>query len=124
MAFINECHCRFICLIGFEAFDTVVAGDEVTRPKPFPDPYLQAAEALGVDIRDTVSIEDSPTGVRSAVAAGGAVLAVPHMVSLVGLGAHHILDSLEQATPGSLAELVSAHRGASSEVAPDAEPRA
>lgn len=108
-------------LIGFDAFDAVVAGDEVTRPKPFPDPYLQAAAALGVDIRDTVSIEDSPTGVRSAVAAGGAVLAVPHMVSLVGLGSHQLLTSLEQATPATLADLVAAYRGGRASDAVDAE---
>lgn len=98
-----------IDLIGFDAFDVVVTGDEVTRPKPHPDPYLQAAEALGVDIRDTVSIEDSAPGVRSAVAAGGAVLAVPHMVSLVGLGATRILPSLEDVTPESLGALLNRH---------------
>ena len=35
-------------LIDFEAFDVVIAGDDATRPKPFPDPYLQACAALGV----------------------------------------------------------------------------
>ena len=35
-------------LIDFEAFDVVIAGDDSTRPKPFPDPYLQACAALGV----------------------------------------------------------------------------
>ncbi len=38
-------------LIDFEAFDVVIAGDDATRPKPFPDPYLQACEALGVEPR-------------------------------------------------------------------------
>mgnify|MGYP006393231211 FL=1 len=76
---------------------------------------------MGVAIRDTVSIEDSPTGVRSAVAAGGAVLAVPHMVSLVGLGSHQLLTSLEQATPATLADLVAAYRGGRASDAVDAE---
>ena len=35
-------------LIDFDAFDVVIAGDDATRPKPFPDPYLQACELLGV----------------------------------------------------------------------------
>lgn len=34
-------------LIDFDAFDVVIAGDDATRPKPFPDPYLQACAALG-----------------------------------------------------------------------------
>ncbi|CAN5826485.1 hypothetical protein BH24ACT6_BH24ACT6_17240 [soil metagenome] len=50
--------------------------------KPHPDPYLAAAAALRVDPQDCVAIEDSPTGVASAHAAGCAVLAVPNMVEL------------------------------------------
>ncbi|MBW0252730.1 HAD family phosphatase [Cellulomonas sp. PS-H5] len=57
-------------------FATVVAGDEVERPKPDPQPYLLAAERLGVDIADCVVVEDSPTGITSGVAAGARVLAV------------------------------------------------
>lgn len=57
-------------------FATVVAGDEVERPKPDPQPYLLAAEQLGVDIADCVVVEDSPTGITSGVAAGARVLAV------------------------------------------------
>lgn len=51
-------------------FTAVVTGDEVARPKPFPDPYLQAAAALGVDARNCVALEDSSTGARSALDAG------------------------------------------------------
>ena len=43
---------EIVGLIGFDAFDVVVGGDEVERGKPFPDPYLQAADLLGVDIAD------------------------------------------------------------------------
>lgn len=57
-------------------FATVVAGDEVDRPKPDPQPYLLAAERLGVDIARCVVVEDSPTGITSGVAAGARVLAV------------------------------------------------
>src|SRR5688500_15978930 len=55
-------------LIDFDAFDVIIAGDDATRPKPFPDPYLQACEALGVTPEQAVAIEDSPNGLRSAVA--------------------------------------------------------
>jgi HAD superfamily hydrolase (TIGR01509 family) len=96
-------------LIDFDAFDVVVAGDDSTRPKPFPDPYQQACEALGVDVEDAVAIEDSPTGVRSAVAAGTAVIGVPLMVSLAGAGAHAIWPSLEGTDSDALAAFHSAH---------------
>lgn len=64
------------------AFDVSVVGDDVERGKPHPDPYLLAAERLGVDITKCVAIEDSPTGVASALAAGAYVLAVPHHVDV------------------------------------------
>ena len=64
------------------AFDVSVVGDDVERGKPHPDPYLLAAERLGVDITRCLAIEDSPTGVASALAAGATVLAVPHHVDV------------------------------------------
>ena len=64
------------------SFRASVTGDEVSRGKPHPEPYLLAAERLGVDPRDCVAIEDSPTGVRSALAAGCRVLGVPHVVGI------------------------------------------
>jgi beta-phosphoglucomutase-like phosphatase (HAD superfamily) len=57
-----------------------VAGDEVTRSKPDPMPYLRAAELLGVDITRAVVLEDSLNGVRAAWSAGATVVAVPHAV--------------------------------------------
>ena len=81
-------------LIDFDAFDLVLGGDDVPRPKPFPDPYLRAAEMLGVDIARCVVIEDSPTGMRSAIASGAATVGVSHMVSLEGTGAHVLWPTL------------------------------
>lgn len=57
-------------------FAVVVTGDEVERGKPHPDPYLIAAAQLGVDIKECVAIEDSPTGTQSAHASGAATVAV------------------------------------------------
>jgi HAD superfamily hydrolase (TIGR01509 family) len=85
-------------LIDFDAFDVVIAGDDATRPKPFPDPYLQACAALGVDPADSVAIEDSPNGLRSAVASGASVIGVPLMVSIAGAGAHAVWPTLEGRT--------------------------
>lgn len=65
--------------LGSSPFTVTVAGDEVSRGKPHADPYLQAAEALGVAIGDCVVIEDSPTGVAAGQASGAVVVAVPHI---------------------------------------------
>jgi HAD superfamily hydrolase (TIGR01509 family) len=63
-------------------FTGSITGDEVEHGKPAPDPYLQAAALLGVDPADCVAIEDSPTGVASALAAGCRTVAVPHVVDV------------------------------------------
>ncbi|GAA2069103.1 HAD family phosphatase [Aeromicrobium halocynthiae] len=63
-------------------FDAVVTGDVVARGKPDPEPYLEAARRLGVDPRDCLAVEDSPTGAASANAAGCVVLVVPHLVAV------------------------------------------
>lgn len=84
------------------SFAVVVTGDRVTHGKPHPEPYLAAAAALDVPPDQCVAIEDSATGVRSAVAAGVPTIAVPNVVrvpripgavrltSLAGLGAHDL----------------------------------
>lgn len=89
-------------LIDFDAFDLIVAGDDATRPKPFPDPYLQACAELGVVPAQTVAIEDSPNGLRSAVAAGTVALGVPNMVSLEGVGAQGLWPTLAGRTADDL----------------------
>lgn len=82
-------------LIDFPAFDLVVAGDDVDNPKPHPEPYLQAAALLDIDIAEAIVIEDSPTGVRAGLASGAVTLGVPHIVSLDDLGAHALWPTLE-----------------------------
>jgi HAD superfamily hydrolase (TIGR01509 family) len=70
--------------LGAARFDAVVCGDEVARPKPYPDPYLAAAAVLGVEPSRCVAIEDSPTGLASARGAGCAVIAIPNDLPLGG----------------------------------------
>src|SRR4051812_2643961 len=53
-----------------EPWDATVCGDEVTELKPAPDVYLQACRLLGVRPDEAVALEDSPTGIASARAAG------------------------------------------------------
>ncbi|MEV8251255.1 HAD family phosphatase [Microbacterium sp. NPDC076768] len=92
-------------LIDFEAFDLVVAGDDVDNPKPHPEPYLQAAALLDVDIAEVLVIEDSPTGVRAGLASGAVTLAVPHIVPLDHLGAHGLWPTLAGRGAADITEL-------------------
>jgi HAD superfamily hydrolase (TIGR01509 family) len=55
---------------------TSIAGDEVTSPKPAPEIYLAVCARLGVSPHSALAIEDSPTGVAAAKAAGLITLAV------------------------------------------------
>jgi HAD superfamily hydrolase (TIGR01509 family) len=59
-------------------FATTVSSEEVPRGKPSPDVYLEAARRLGAAPVDTVAIEDSSNGIRSAAAAGMRVIAIPN----------------------------------------------
>ncbi|MDP8999410.1 MAG: HAD-IA family hydrolase, partial [Myxococcota bacterium] len=60
-----------------ELFDAVVTGDCVTRPKPAPDIFLEAAARLNTSPVECVVLEDSLAGVRAARAASMTVIAVP-----------------------------------------------
>lgn len=86
-------------------FAAVITGDEVEHGKPHPEPYLAAARALGVEVADCVAIEDSPTGVRSAVAAGVPTLAVPHVVPVPVIVGAVQAPSLRGLTPRDLRTL-------------------
>ncbi|WP_320069428.1 HAD family phosphatase [Micromonospora sp. RTGN7] len=92
--------------LGRDSFDVVVCGDEVEAVKPHPEPYLSAARLLGVPITRCVAIEDSPTGVASALAAGAAVLAVPAEVPITPADGVHQLESLTGADLELLAALL------------------
>ena len=67
---------------GGTLFDLIVSGEDVQNPKPHPEPYLRAAELLGVDITQCVAIEDSVPGLASAVASGATVVGVPAHIEL------------------------------------------
>ncbi len=89
-----------------DRFAALVTGDEVDRPKPYPDPYLVAARMLGQDPARCVAIEDSPKGVASAVAAGVPTLAVQNFVPLSPGPGLTVVDTLEGWTPERLATLL------------------
>lgn len=64
----------------FPMFDTIVTRDDVTNPKPHPEPYLTAARRLGLAPGACLAIEDSHAGVRAAHAAGMQTVMVPDLV--------------------------------------------
>jgi HAD superfamily hydrolase (TIGR01509 family) len=99
-----------LATIGSTNFDVVVCGDEVDRTKPHPEPYLTAAAKLGVDVAHCVAIEDSPTGVASALAAGCVVVAVPCEVALTDPGDAVLVESLEVLDVATLRRLVGSRR--------------
>ena len=60
------------------AISVVVGSEDVARTKPSPEPYLRAAELLGVRAPDCVAVEDSPNGLAAAIASGATAIAVPN----------------------------------------------
>jgi HAD superfamily hydrolase (TIGR01509 family) len=92
--------------MGRQHFTATVCGDEVRRPKPNPDPYLRAAELLGVRADRSVAIEDSPVGIAAAEAAGCAVLAVPSEVEIEQAPTRTIRHTLADVTVADLAAMV------------------
>jgi HAD superfamily hydrolase (TIGR01509 family) len=61
-------------------FHAVVARGDYARSKPFPDPFLKAAEVLGVDPAHCLALEDSHNGIRAAHAAGMMTVMVPDLL--------------------------------------------
>ncbi|HWM53946.1 MAG TPA: HAD family phosphatase [Solirubrobacterales bacterium] len=76
-------------------FDVVLSAHEVAAPKPAPDPYLEACRRLGVEPGPAVvALEDSPTGVAAARAAGLTVIGIPSLEGMALEEAHHLAESL------------------------------
>jgi HAD superfamily hydrolase (TIGR01509 family) len=80
-------------------FECVRTRDDVLFAKPFPDIYLSAARGLGVQPNVCIAIEDSPTGMEAAIAAGVRCIAVPNYMT-----AHHERPAGVSLTLRSLAE--------------------
>jgi len=101
-------------LLPAGTFQTLVCGDEVRRGKPDPEPYLLAAARLGVPPGRCLAIEDSPSGIGSAEAAGCLVVAVPNQVPVEPAPTRTVLDTLAGL---SLPDLVAAATGAAARTA-------
>jgi HAD superfamily hydrolase (TIGR01509 family) len=90
-------------------FAATVSSEEVARGKPAPDVYLEAARRLGAAPGDCAAIEDSSNGLRSAAAAGMAIIAIPNRefppdpdaLALAGV----VLGSIDELTPDVVSDL-------------------
>ncbi len=91
--------------IPFDAFDVVVAGDDVVHGKPHAEPYLKAAALLGVDPGDCVAFEDSISGILSAEAAGTKAVGIPNVVIIPARPERILWETLEGKTLKDLKQL-------------------
>lgn len=91
--------------IPFNAFDVIVAGDDVVHGKPHPEPYLKAASLLGVKPEECVAFEDSISGILSAEAAGTKAVGIPNVMIIPEREDRILWDSLEGKTMKDLKDL-------------------
>ncbi|MEU8730245.1 HAD family phosphatase [Streptomyces tendae] len=87
---------RVLKALGPQHFALTIAGDEVPRTKPHPDPYLAAAAGLGVDPTRCAVVEDTATGVAAAESAGCHVVVVPSVAPITPAARRTVVASLEE----------------------------
>lgn len=108
-ALVSSSHRRLIepvlDAVGREHFALSVAGDEVSRTKPDPEPYLTAAARLGADPGRCVVLEDSPNGVAAAEAAGCVTVAVPGVLPIPPAPGRAVVASLREVSLATLRAL-------------------
>lgn len=108
--------------LGPSAFDVVICGDEIRRPKPDPEPYRVAMARLGLTADACVAIEDSAPGALAAERAGLPVLVAPSAGEMALTPARTIVSSLAGQSVLSLRLILARHTAGS--VVPDtAKPR-
>jgi beta-phosphoglucomutase len=81
----------------YNLFDVIIGGENVCKGKPDPEPYLKAAQKVGVDPAQCIVIENAPLGIRSAKAAGMYCYAITTSLPKEYLGqADQIVQSLKE----------------------------
>lgn len=96
--------------LGPENFRLTLAGDDLERTKPHPDPYLTAAARLGADPACCAVIEDTLTGVTAGEAAGCPVVAVPSVTPIPPSVGRTVVRSLEEVDLSFLRTLITESR--------------
>lgn len=94
-----------LAVLGVDsALGAAVAGTDVARVKPAPDVFLRACALLGVAPTETVAVEDTPTGIAAARAAGCTTVAWPQArgAHLDFSHAHHVIQDIAAFFRGEL----------------------
>lgn len=90
----------------YDYFDAVLDSSHVTRGKPHPQPYLNAAKAIGFDASRCIVIEDSVSGVKSGLNAGAKVVGVATTHTREELNSCHlVIEDFEDLTLEDLSAL-------------------
>jgi HAD superfamily hydrolase (TIGR01509 family) len=92
--------------IPFDAFDVIVAGDDVTRGKPHPEAYEKAAALLGFHPSKCIAFEDSITGLTSAESAGTYAIGIPNIIEIPAKPGRILWPTLEGVTYKQLRKLI------------------
>ncbi len=87
------------------SFELTISSDDVKVPKPSPESYIKAAAHFGVNPENCLVLEDSLTGVQSAVESGAYVIALPHLVAIKESARVRVFNSLSDLTPEVLLSL-------------------
>ena len=98
--------------LGQKVFSAIISADDVERPKPDPEAYLAGAAAIGVDISDTLSFEDSGYGAASAFSAGSITIGIPLHVEIPQGSTHEQWESMAGTGLNDLREAFGRHRSA------------
>ena len=98
--------------LGQKVFSAIISADDVQRPKPDPEAYLAGAAAIGVDISDTLSFEDSSYGAASAFSAGSITIGIPLHVEIPQGSTHEQWESMAGTGLSDLREAFGRHRSA------------
>ena len=98
--------------LGQKVFSAIISANDVERPKPDPEAYLAGAAAIGVDISDTLSFEDSSYGAASAFSAGSITIGIPLHVEIPQGSTHEQWESMAGTGLNDLLEAFNRHRSA------------
>lgn len=82
-------------------FDICITGDMVKHSKPAPDIYAMACNAIKELPENCVAIEDSPNGIKSAIAAGMKTIMIPDKIPVteeINKICYRVLKNLEELT--------------------------
>ena len=87
---------------GDALFALSISADDVTNTKPHPEGYVRAARSLGIDISQCLALEDSITGISSAMSSRARTIAIPHYISIEEKPGLRVIPTLQGLTIADL----------------------